>query len=266
MRAAEPFLAAAAARPDDDLPRLIYADWLDEQGHAARAEFIRLQCAAARGEPTTSQRAAELETTHRDAWLAELPVTVYHAEFRRGFVEHIVLTARAFLRDGDLLRRSTPVRSIALLGAAPVLGDLLARRLLNGLKGLHLTDSPLGDEGAVRLADAACLRNLTTLRLGQTGLSDPGAAALARSRHLGRLQTLVLRGNAIGDFGAWELARSATLAGLTALDVAANEIGQSGASALQSTFVRVDVSGQREMSRWWRPARQAAKTGPAVLQ
>ena len=29
--------------PDDDDPRLVYADWLDEQGDP-RGEFIRVQC------------------------------------------------------------------------------------------------------------------------------------------------------------------------------------------------------------------------------
>jgi uncharacterized protein (TIGR02996 family) len=33
-------------QPDDDVPRLVYADWLDEHGDADRARFIRLQCAA----------------------------------------------------------------------------------------------------------------------------------------------------------------------------------------------------------------------------
>ena len=34
-------LKAVASRPDDDLPRLVYADWLDEHGRGERAEFIR---------------------------------------------------------------------------------------------------------------------------------------------------------------------------------------------------------------------------------
>jgi uncharacterized protein (TIGR02996 family) len=37
------FLEAVLANPDDDAPRLIFADWLEERGQAARAEFIRLQ-------------------------------------------------------------------------------------------------------------------------------------------------------------------------------------------------------------------------------
>ena len=34
---------AVLASPHDDAVRLVYADWLDEQGDAPRAEFIRLQ-------------------------------------------------------------------------------------------------------------------------------------------------------------------------------------------------------------------------------
>jgi uncharacterized protein (TIGR02996 family) len=36
-------LAAILAAPQDDAPRLAYADWLDENGQEDRAEFIRLQ-------------------------------------------------------------------------------------------------------------------------------------------------------------------------------------------------------------------------------
>ena len=47
MRAdAEGFLQRIRAYPDDDVPRLIYADWLDEQGDP-RGEFIRVQVALA---------------------------------------------------------------------------------------------------------------------------------------------------------------------------------------------------------------------------
>ena len=38
-----PFLAQIAADPEVDAPRLIYADWLEEQ-QDERAEFIRVQC------------------------------------------------------------------------------------------------------------------------------------------------------------------------------------------------------------------------------
>jgi uncharacterized protein (TIGR02996 family) len=36
-------LAAVLAAPDDDAPRLVFADWLEENGEAERAELIRCQ-------------------------------------------------------------------------------------------------------------------------------------------------------------------------------------------------------------------------------
>ncbi len=38
----EALIRAIYADPADDLPRLVFADWLDERGEADRAEFIRL--------------------------------------------------------------------------------------------------------------------------------------------------------------------------------------------------------------------------------
>ncbi len=38
-------LAAIIAKPDDDQPRLVYADWLEENGHYFTAKFIREQIA-----------------------------------------------------------------------------------------------------------------------------------------------------------------------------------------------------------------------------
>jgi uncharacterized protein (TIGR02996 family) len=43
-------LAAVLAEPDDDTPRLIFADWCEDNGEPGRAAFIRTQIAIARGE------------------------------------------------------------------------------------------------------------------------------------------------------------------------------------------------------------------------
>jgi uncharacterized protein (TIGR02996 family) len=43
--------AAVIANADEDTPRLVYADWLDEHGDSARAEFIRLQIRIANASP-----------------------------------------------------------------------------------------------------------------------------------------------------------------------------------------------------------------------
>jgi uncharacterized protein (TIGR02996 family) len=41
-------LAAIRTELEEDTPRLAYADWLDENNRAARAEFIRVQIESAR--------------------------------------------------------------------------------------------------------------------------------------------------------------------------------------------------------------------------
>ena len=38
----EAFIAAIREAPHDDALRLVYADWLEERGHAERAEYLRL--------------------------------------------------------------------------------------------------------------------------------------------------------------------------------------------------------------------------------
>lgn len=43
------FLVAIRANPDADLPRLVFADWLDENGESERAGFVRLSMEKDRG-------------------------------------------------------------------------------------------------------------------------------------------------------------------------------------------------------------------------
>jgi uncharacterized protein (TIGR02996 family) len=244
------FVRAIAARPVDDLPRLVFADWLDEHGDPDRAEFIRLQCATARGESIDHRRMNDLEAAHRDTWLGSLGGSPLRAEFRRGFVEHVVVSATSFLAGGEALRRDTPLRGVTLLGARRVLPELVRGSLLAGLSALHLTGGRLGDDGVRLLSSAPALAGLAKLRLGDNALGDVAVAALARSPHLAGLTTLVLRDNAIGDGGAWELARSATLGRLTTLDLAGNEIGDSGEVALRTSprlvsLTRLELADQR---------------------
>ncbi len=241
------FLAAIAARPDDDLPRLVFADWLDEHGHPDRAAFVRLQCA---GDPDSLRRAAELEARHRAAWLGPLARIVFRAEFRRGFVEHAVLPAAAFLTHAPDLRRHTPLRGVTLLGARRVLPELVRGPHLAGLSALHLTGGRLGDDGLRLLISCPALADLTTLRLGDNSLTDAGVMAIACNAILKGLTTLVLRDNLIGDGGAWALAHTPCLGRLAALDLSGNEIGPAGVEALRSSprlpaLMDLDVTDQR---------------------
>src|SRR5207247_2362789 len=56
--------------PEDNTPRLVLADWLEENGDPDRAEFIRLQCN--RKSKDWSRRELDLFQTNRLRWLGPL--------------------------------------------------------------------------------------------------------------------------------------------------------------------------------------------------
>jgi uncharacterized protein (TIGR02996 family) len=58
------FLNAIVAEPDEDTPRLVAADFLDENGNPDRAAFIRVQIALARLEAFAVNRSPEAEELH----------------------------------------------------------------------------------------------------------------------------------------------------------------------------------------------------------
>jgi uncharacterized protein (TIGR02996 family) len=54
------FLRAIRDRPDDALPRLIFADWLDEHGHAGEAAWLRADVRLAQSYPDADPADAQL--------------------------------------------------------------------------------------------------------------------------------------------------------------------------------------------------------------
>jgi uncharacterized protein (TIGR02996 family) len=249
MNAAEPFLRAIHDRPDDDAPRLVYADWLDERGDADRAEFIRVQCALARAHANDPRRAAwqarerELLERHHTEWGGLLHEWFPNLDFRRGFL---------YCTGFDEFPR--PVGDQGVL-------RLLADVQVVGIRELTLRRSQLTDQGVEALAASWQVRELDYLDLAYNRISPAGAEALARSSHLSRLnglnlgandlgdagiaalfdgpafrlQWLSLRGNRISDTGLRTLADSPVLTQLYDLDVGHNQIGDAGALALISS-------------------------------
>src|SRR5579884_1262936 len=116
----EAFLHDILAHPDDDAPRLIYADWLDEHNDP-RGEFIRVQCALAQlsdEDPRRwplEQREQELLRDHEAKWLPK-DVGDAHCVFRRGFVEEAMLYVHEFLMVADRLIEQAPVQYLCLRG------------------------------------------------------------------------------------------------------------------------------------------------------
>src|SRR4051812_7263537 len=108
-------MQAVQADPEDDAPRLVYADWLEEQGDAEsldRAELIRVQCrlpGMAPDEPGWLDlhfRERELLAEYDTDWERELPeVARCGIHFRRGFIAEAALLGRKLLECGEELFR-----------------------------------------------------------------------------------------------------------------------------------------------------------------
>jgi uncharacterized protein (TIGR02996 family) len=63
------FLADICANPDDDTPRLVYADWLEDHGDADRAEFVRAQVELSQPPtPRSRTRRRQLEQRVKAMW------------------------------------------------------------------------------------------------------------------------------------------------------------------------------------------------------
>jgi uncharacterized protein (TIGR02996 family) len=106
-------LDAIFADPDDDTPRLVYADWLQEHDQENYAQFIRLQCAAAR-HPFWTPQANDLWEQIGRVWarLSDEWWEPAHDDWR--WIRHGNLDAihfhRGFLRDSVPLSFSQLVR------------------------------------------------------------------------------------------------------------------------------------------------------------
>ena len=125
MTEGEALRGTIIAQPDDDTLRLVYADWLDENGQPERAAFIRAQVWAAQAEPFSPEArkhtatAKRLLDQSRRAWTKGINPWVLATEFRRGFIEHATVNVTTLPRDAADLFAAEPIRSLQMARPAP---------------------------------------------------------------------------------------------------------------------------------------------------
>lgn len=121
-------LAAIRAQPDEDTPRLMFADWLQENGENERAEFIRTQVELARTPPwepfAVRCRWRQPAIVSAQRFLSELPrtnqqVVCWSEEpFRRGFGWAIdVRYAGMWTEHAEPLFRCEPIGKVSFWAA-----------------------------------------------------------------------------------------------------------------------------------------------------
>ncbi len=211
-------LAAIVANAEDDTPRLVYADWLDEHEAPIQAEFVRTQCRLASGSAADPDYPDLLE---------------HYAELVARFSVAVKLTAPAlppgFIHQSDIRHGADHFRRGFLHVASgewspdwyytpPAPTNLQIDRVCDGLTPLvanttvrHLVLDGLTADLLARVLVAPGVAALTglTVQPAEFGWNagDAIVAALARAKAVAGLERL-------------ELDSAVTVAGLCALDSA----------------------------------------------
>lgn len=212
-------LDAVLADPDADAPRLAYADWAEKQGDAARAALIREQIR--RGRASTS--------IHADQTFSALGAK--DLVIRRGFVEGVSLSGRAFISLGGELLKLTPLREVRLVAVQAFVGELARCPHLATLRRLDLAGNRIGANGVRALAQSEHLGGLRELGLSANDPGSDGLASLTAAPWLRNLTALELAENGIGADAVQALA-TAPLDAIDGLDLSRNPLGGRGAAEL----------------------------------
>lgn len=170
MSETEAFLNQILTDPDDDRPRMVYADYLMREGDP-RGELIAVQCALARHATTCEDvgplaplelRERTLLKTHGKAWTLDAELRLkYWGEFgfRRGFIETLAFNGGFHATHAQVREAAPLLRALAVAG----LDDLATSPALEGIEEL-------------------------TIRSGFPKLRE--LEALARSPHISKLRRL----------------------------------------------------------------------------
>lgn len=269
---------AVLDNPEDDAPRLVFADWLDEYGRPERAEFIRVQCAMDRVPAGTGrwrplfERSQQIERAWRADWTGPAQELVLEARLGRGFVDGVSLTIDQFVHSAEAVIAMEPVRvwsfrEVAFFGRRPSFQRLASSHGLTVVRALD-TGRFLPDELVRTLARSRYLSGLRTLIVPTRhpqpdALADLFAAAprldelelenshfadvkdLWRRGAPARLRKLSLVRSHVADATVGQLASSAALVRLGAVRLDGNDLTDRGAVYLAETE---HLTGLRELS------------------
>lgn len=254
-------LTAIVAHPDEDAPRLIYADWLDEHASTLpptrrasdRAELIRVQVelSSLTYSPKFDKRKCDLEQREdeilaagRSVFVGELPAELRRRGVRfaleRGFVGGVRCSVSYFAQYGAALMDAAPVTAARLDG----LNIRNLRKLIssNSIARLHTLMLSTGNyhDYMYELLKCAAVTRLTALYLDNTypigRSSDALIERVVSLKRLVGLKRLMLHAAEISERGAEAILRAEHLANLEVLDLRANSLQDATRDALRAKF------------------------------
>jgi len=191
-------LAMIAKAPKDDAPRLVYADWLLEQGNGF-GEFIEVSCKLAPldfDDPTydeTQAKADKLEKKHAKAWLEPIRPFIRSWAFERGMISRVTCDAALFTQAADAIALRAPRAMIELTGLKKKDVAALAKTPLGAFDTIGLDSQRIEDEGMKLIAASPTIAGASRWLLGYNAFGDDGIRAIAASPHFASAESLTFR-------------------------------------------------------------------------
>lgn len=211
---ADALLDAIFDHPDDDTPRLVYADWLQEHGHEDYAQFIRLSIQLERA--TSPDEWKQCNSKRRPFWKRMVAVRhdAYHHipivqnGYERGFCNTVTVHGDTFLRTVEswwpaITPRELTVFGLRGFGTRGIEMEIIAAigrhlpqlRLLRcqSRPGRHAHESvfpPLSGSVFASLAKPDILPRLSSLHVGVARVDAPALRAFAGSELATRLASM----------------------------------------------------------------------------
>lgn len=196
-----------AESPDDPLPRLVFADWLDDHDHPHWAEFVRIAIEMS-ALNASSARYADLDMRSHEirrhrAWFIPLPRWVGwgKSEFHLGLLDVIrIRDIAGWLAEGEHLLDQVPtIRGISIRRAIDPprnrLVELMASPHLARISSLDLSGNPRIDLAVLAaLVASPCALQLRRLILNGVRLRGY-AEQFFHPHHFPQLERLDWRGS-----------------------------------------------------------------------
>ena len=237
------WIAEIKAAPDDDALRMVYGDWLTEQGDP-RGELVTLQCRrlqlARAGEPVDDIARAEkaLIDKHGDVWAEQIHSYVEAHHYERGFITSITVHAPTFVKHAKKIVDALPFLDELQLSAGASAGPiprahivaLSACEAFSKISRLDLTNDHylMSTDELELLLEAPQLPKLRWLRFGfhrgGEGWGKRGAELIAGAPRLTELRFLEIAGQNLERAGLEILLKAKSLAKLEMLRVPYNAI------------------------------------------
>jgi uncharacterized protein (TIGR02996 family) len=214
--------------PEDDIPRLIYADWLEECGDF-RADLIRAQCeceSLASDDPRKNALLNQCEELIKQfgSMCAEPLANGFDSrkssvtiecrefatiEFSRGFISNLRMEASDFIACAELLFGRVPlVFELQLWNVNPVATELAKLEELTYVDSLRIAGDLLTSDTLCQLVSSGHLQDFASLDLNANLLGKQGIVQLAKGKW-NRLDSLDYSANHLDHEGLNSLAEFA---------------------------------------------------------